>query len=207
MKKLLRLGVVICGLMLITTPCMAAFTDTFTGGGSVTSGTDPLGNPWLTQVTTQDGTGAQTIIWGIPGYDRGTVSPSFSGTITDFHFSTLAEPGTDDRYQILATSQTLGGLTTETRFDNVTGNVLWNRIISADGFSVDFIAPSIAAGLHSGDSFFVNIDFTPNPSVEGLSEDDLFFTAHFTGTAVPEPMTLLLLGFGLLGLAGTRKFK
>ena len=31
--------------------------------------------------------------------------------------------------------------------------------------------------------------------------------AYFRVDSVPEPMTLLLLGFGLLGLAGTRKFK
>jgi hypothetical protein len=187
----------------------ADITDTFTGGGSVTSGTDPLGDGWVTGVFPQDVTTTPILIWGIPGYGLGSVSPSFSGTLTDFHFSTTAEPGTGDQYKILQTTQSLGGTTTETRFDDVAAGVLWTAVFSADGYSVDFFSPSTAANLTSGDAFWVNIAFAPPPSVTGLSEDDLYFTAHFTGVAgVPEPATLLLLGFGLFGLgAAGRKIK
>jgi hypothetical protein len=157
----------------------------------------------LTQVVTQDGTGEQTIIWGIPGYGLAMVEPAFTGTITDFHFSTVANTETGVRYGILATLQTLGLQTTETRFQNVTDGVLWNRVISADGYSVDFYAPAGTA-LNSGDQFFVNIDFTPNPSVGGLSLDDLYFTAHYTSSPVPEPSTWLLLGTGFAGLTAYR---
>jgi hypothetical protein len=206
MKRYLGVAVILLGLALMINPAMAAITDTFTGGGSVISGTDPLGNPWVTQVATQDGTGEQTLIWGVPGYGLGETSSTFTGIVTDFHFSTLPEPGTGDQYKILATSQSLGGTTTETRFqvEGTSGSLLWNRVISADGYSVDFVAPSISSGIKSGTEFFVNIDFTPNPSITGLSLDDLYFQAHYSGTAVPLPPSVWLFGSGLLGLVGFR---
>ncbi len=203
-KSLLIGAALMLGAALMVNPAMAAITDTFTGGGAVLSGTDPLGNTWRTQVATQDGTGEPTLIWGIPGYGLGETGSAFTGFVTDFHFKTLPEPGTTDQYGILATSQSLGGLTTENRFqvEGTAGSVLWNRVISADGFSVDFFAPSAAAYIQSGTQFFVNIDFTPNPSILGFSVDDLFFEANYT--TVPVPPAVWLFGSGLLGLVGFR---
>jgi len=199
MKRYVRLVAILFGLALMVNPAMAAITDPFTGGGLVVSGFDSVGNPW---VTTLSGPSGATIIWGIPGIGLGVTSATFTGVITDFHFSTLPEPITNDQYQISPTSQSLGGFTYETRFENDSTSVLWNRMISADGFSVDFYAPSLADAIQSGTSFFVNIAFTPDASLSGLSLDDLYFTANYT--TVPLPGAVYLLGSGLVGLLGYR---
>jgi len=199
MKKYLGLAAIVFALVLMTAPAMAALTDPFSG--SVADTTDIFGDT----VKTINVSG--TWVWGIPGYGFGTVAPVFTGLITDFHFSTLPEPGTTEQFKIAATSQSLGGLTTETRFQNDSDSVLWTRSISADGYSVTFTAPSIAASISPGESFFVNIQLSDPSGLLGL--DDFFWTANYTGVGspVPVPPSMILLGTGLFGFVGFARRK
>jgi hypothetical protein len=199
-RYMILLLILVFGLM--ASPVMADIS--FSGSGSG-GGSDTLGHTWQLLVVPDDGTSrAGTFIWGVPGYGLGEVTtPDGTPTITDFHFETLFEPITNDHFTINQTGASLGGLTSETRFQ--VGGTLWIATFTGDTM-VDFVAPSPADYLIPGTPYFVNIDLLPAPSITGLSADDFIFTARYS-TAVPEPMTLLLLGLGLVGLAGTRKLK
>ena len=95
-------------------------------------------------------------------------------------------------------SSEVGGDGTEFVHSEGGTDIRWNRHISPDGFSVDFIAPA-GVTLDQGESFRVQIRWVTDAS----DVDD--FTAHWTTASVPEPDSLMLLGPGLAALCAARR--
>lgn len=172
-------------------PATAAILTTFSGTSA--AGSDPFGHPFELILS------GSTFVWGIPGLGRGTVPWAGPVAATDFHVDFASG------WQVAETTMSPGGFTTETRFSVApfsTSDDLWGRTVS--GTTVDFVADSGTDTLDIGKHFFFNIAFV-NPTGGQLDPDTFGFRAAWT--AVPEPSTLLLLGAGLIGLAGFRRLR
>jgi hypothetical protein len=80
-------------------------------------------------------------------------------------------------------------------------NVTWYKTIT--------LAPAIMDSIFSDNSFTVTIqnspDVDPVQATDGVSYTLQYFDGSTTGSPVPEPTTMLLLGSGLIGLAGLRR--
>jgi len=152
------------------------------------SGTDPFGMGWSYQ---EPPLGNYTS-FGQPGLFQGT-EPWLGPTITDLHVSIAGTGGyVPPAISAVPVPTSYGGTDTSTRFSDVTSQQLWDRSLTAT--TADFYAPAGGA-LEFGESFFFNIVF-----VDFITPYHTIITV--SGTTVPEPSTLFLLGSGLVGLVG-----
>jgi hypothetical protein len=159
------------------------------------SGTDAQGNPWSWVVTLSN-----KGVWGAPGLGAGlnTFNTTTGYAASDFSVSFVNFGAAIDT----TASPDAGGYNEYTRFTSDIGGTLYAWTPVYDGTrNVTFNAPSAAAYLHNGDTYFVNVAFTTK-----VSGSDTGFTAGFS-TAVPETSTwiMMLAGFAGLGLAGYRR--
>ena len=192
-RRMILAMAMVVGLIFHCVPAMGDILVTFSGSG--TSGTDPYGNPWVLNLSSDI---RDTYMWGIPGYGKGTIPWNGPVAIADFHV-TFNEGWLVDENPVPTNPF---GLDSSTRFSDTTKGVLWNRSIS--GSTVDFVAAGLTDELSINDQFFVNVHFLP------LTADNAESTFGFTAsyTTIPESATMFLLGSGLLGLWGVRrKFK
>ena len=189
----LRIAAVAAAILAFATPAMAVVTPF--GGSAV--GKDPLGDAYS----------ASGNHWGMPGYGSGTitfnplnVSNDAGSYATSFSFTFLkGVKGAIDQ----TPSPSPFGFLPQTRFTNVTDGVAW--LVTYSGNQVTFTAPTMAAKLDAGDTFFVNIAFTGpiDPkrfSFAGLWDDEAV-------ASVPEPASwaMFIGGFGLVGGAVRRR--
>jgi hypothetical protein len=189
-------------LALSAFPAYATDIITFDGfsssAGQGNSGTDTQGSPWVWNKTSL-GYSA----WGVPGLGEGEAvfntttgykAEDFSVSFVHFGTSIIDE----------TPSPGPGGYNEYTRFTSYVGGVLYAWTPVYDGTkNVTFTAPSAAAWLSNGDTFFVNIVFDEKT----LSGSNTGFTAAFS--AIPEVSTwaMMLAGFGALGFVGIGRNK
>jgi hypothetical protein len=184
-KSLLSVVLVSCSLLFAT---VAMADITFSGSG--TSGSIAPGLMWSFDETTVF---RGLPVWGVPGLGDGNATWTGSGPVDDFTitFTGLTIDQTPDPNPT--------GVGDFTRF-HLADDTPWTAsFIGTD--TVHFTAPDPSHWLYPGTQFFVNIAFT-DQNVE---------TVTFTGSwsePVPEPSSLLLIGTGLIGAAGSlrRKF-
>lgn len=169
------------------------------GGGA--SGTDPLGHVWVAA-------NLPAPAWGEPGLGAGTISFNPGGLTlgdgrayaTQFDFVLLL--GTAGVIDQTPPAGAVGfELTTRFSADTGAGFQLWNATFLSPQ-QVRFTAPSFAARLTPGDSFFVNVVFT-----QPVNTQTFAFAGLWSNSVVPEPATwaLLITGFGLVGVAARRR--
>jgi hypothetical protein len=187
----------------VAAPAQATSIITFDGYGSSApgpnSGVDAQGNPWLWNKT-----GLGYSAWGAPGLGAGTskfntstgyVAEDFAVSFVDFAGGSINT----------ALSPSPSGSNEFTRFSSYVGGVWYAWTPVYDGTkNVTFTAPTVAAWLHNGDQYFVNIVFKE----KDLTGHNVGFTAAFSA-AVPEMSTwaMLIAGFAGLGLVGLGRNK
>jgi hypothetical protein len=175
MKKILLLSFLMLGLVFVTTPVMAI--------------------PYDTLVVDVD---APNTGWWLSGSD---VNPSLHGQLINSNEATetaWAEGilGTAYSGTFTTTSRKLAGVLP------LTGNAI-NAYYP--GFAWDYVVVKYgnfwALYADEGD----NLLNTPAFSIPGANGFGVSHVTFFNPTMVPEPTTMLLLGLGLVGLAGIRR--
>ena len=126
--------------------------------------------------------------------------------------SVLHSDRIDFQYSLNATSLATGTWSDADALD-FTSPVQSGTVGALDGNSPanrTLLSQSITAlSIPPGSMFWIRwLDFNATGADDGLAVDDFSLTGQASNTPVPEPTTMLLLGSGLVGLAGLRrKFK
>jgi hypothetical protein len=201
MRRLFILGTitavaVIYGMALFTTPALADIP--FAGSGTSGTFSSPGAEPFLWN-------NFSTLSWGSPGVGSGTTTYSEAlpayGIILSFDHGLSVIDTTS-----FTTSSCVGGSGGGTVFCVSPYSApadAWTPISLGTG-SMEFLAPSAAADLFPGQTYFGNVFLTSESSP---------FTGDFSGSwlTTPEPSTMSLASMGLaflgLGLVRFRKVK
>jgi hypothetical protein len=199
-----KLGIASLTLALVAAMLPAAARADFAFAGSGASGT--LTSPSETWVFNGDGGAATTGYlnnWGSPGVDRGLVGYGESSPAYGFEI-TFSGGGAIDPASVATGNGADCAGTTSGGTTFCTDSDIWQAFLTGPD-TIEFLAQNPGFDLPAGQTYFVNIFFdgTTPTSFTGA------WLTSFTPTpgATPEPSALLLLGSGLVSIAGARRLR
>jgi hypothetical protein len=175
----------VLGLFMLVLVAPAAVQADIMFSGSGLTGTDPLGQTWLTQSPGFQGVTS----WGIPGRAQGIVEYLGTETIIGVEATFFGLPSGVTLEQAGANFGPAMNVTPFTGADN------WIPVVT--GNSIVFTPPTPLQTLAPGDSFFFHATFTGQIDPDTFSFQAVYRTLP---RAVPEPSSVVLSALGLSAL-------